>query len=131
MHEDSADIQVLLLLLSEDITLSHRPKDTDLVKKSAEEAKKQYKEMAGLESNIEFDASLADDSAGGVIGSAMGDRIKVDNTLSTRLRILEEKVSYARVASTDNQMLPELREDLFGKNPNRKFYTVSTCTCWQ
>lgn len=25
----------------------------------------------------------------------------------------------------DLQMLPELREDLFGKNPNRKFYTVS------
>ena len=22
-------------------------------------------------------------------------------------------------------MLPELRTDLFGKNPNRKFYTVS------
>lgn len=24
-------------------------------------------------------------------------------------------------------MLPELREELFGKNPNRKFYTVSGC----
>jgi hypothetical protein len=95
------------------VSIAHRPKDADLVKKSTEEAKKQYKEISGLESEVSFEDSLADDSAGGVIGSAMGDRIKVDNTLSARLRILEEK------------MLPELREDLFGKNPNRKFYTVS------
>jgi hypothetical protein len=27
--------------------------------------------------------------------------------------------------SANEQMLPELRTDLFGKNPNRKFYTVS------
>jgi V-type H+-transporting ATPase subunit E len=103
--------EVLLLLLSKDVSIAHRPKDADLVKKSTEEAKKQYKEISGLESEVSFEDSLADDSAGGVIGSAMGDRIKVDNTLSARLRILEEK------------MLPELREDLFGKNPNRKFYT--------
>lgn len=86
-------MQVLLLLLSKDVTLAHRPKDTDVVKKSAEEAKKQYKEIAGLEATISFDDSLADDSAGGIIGTTMGDRIKVDNTLSARLRILEEKVS--------------------------------------
>ncbi|KLT46012.1 vacuolar ATP synthase subunit E [Cutaneotrichosporon oleaginosum] len=107
--------EILLLLLSKDVTLAHRPKDKDLVKKSAEEAKKQYKEISGLEAEITFDDSLADDSAGGVIGSTMGDRIKVDNTLSARLHILEEK------------MLPELREDLFGKNPNRKFYTEAIC----
>lgn len=77
--------------------LAHRPKDTDLVKKAAEEAKKQYKDISGLESDITFDGSLADDSAGGVIGTTMGDRIKVDNTLSARLRILEEKVCRARV----------------------------------
>lgn len=95
------------------MTIAHRPKDTEVVKKAADEAKKQYKDISGLESEIAFDDSLADDSAGGVIGTTMGDRIKVDNTLSARLRILEDK------------MLPELREDLFGKNPNRKFYTVS------
>ncbi|BEI82507.1 hypothetical protein CcaverHIS002_0303750 [Cutaneotrichosporon cavernicola] len=103
--------EVLLLLLSKDVTLVHRPKDAKLVKTAAADAKKQYKEIAGLESEISFEDSLADDSAGGVIGMALGDRIKVDNTLSARLHILEEK------------MLPELREDLFGKNPNRKFYT--------
>lgn len=69
--------------------------------------------MSGRASTIEYKDSLPDDSAGGIIGSTMQGRIKVDNTLNERLKILEEK------------MLPELREDLFGKNPNRKFYTVS------
>ncbi|AFR92691.1 V-type H+-transporting ATPase subunit E [Cryptococcus neoformans] len=104
-------LEVLLKLLSADITLSHRPKDTELVEKSAQEAQKRYKDIAGRESNISFDPSLSDDSPGGVIGTSMGGRIKVDNTLEERLRILEEK------------MLPELRHDLFGPNENRKFYT--------
>ncbi len=43
---------------------------------------------------MEFEASLPDDSAGGVIGSTLAGRIKVDNTLGERLKILEEKVSY-------------------------------------
>ncbi|RSH84390.1 V-ATPase V1 sector subunit E [Apiotrichum porosum] len=103
-------LEILLLLLSTDVNIVHRPKDEALVKSASDAALKQYKEMSGRESTIVFAADLADDSAGGVIGSAMVGRIKVDNTLSARLKILEEK------------MLPELREDLFGKNPNRKFY---------
>jgi hypothetical protein len=45
--------------------------------------------MSGRESKVSFESSLADDSAGGVVGSG---RIKVDNTLGERLQILEEKV---------------------------------------
>lgn len=62
------------------------------MEKSAQEAQKRYKDIAGRESNISFDPSLPDDSPGGVIGTSMGGRIKVDNTLEERLRILEEKV---------------------------------------
>lgn len=83
------------------------------MKKASDAAVKKYKEMSGRTSTVEYKDSLSDDSAGGVIGSSMQGRIKVDNTLGERVKILEEK------------MLPELREDLFGKNPNRKFYTVS------
>ncbi|ORY29502.1 vacuolar ATP synthase subunit E [Naematelia encephala] len=104
-------LEVLLKLLSSNITLTHRPKDTDAVKKSADAALKRYKDMTGRDTTIDYDASLSDDSAGGVVGSSMAGRIKVDNTLSERLKILEEK------------MLPELRHDLFGANENRKFYT--------
>lgn len=104
---------MLLLLLGEDVLIEHRPKDKDLVKKASDAAVKKYKDMSGRTATVEYKDSLADDSAGGVIGSTMQGRIKVDNTLGERVKILEEK------------MLPELREDLFGKNPNRKFYTVS------
>lgn len=85
-------MQVLLKLLSTDVTLSHRPKDAKLVEKSSQEAQKRYKDIAGRESNISFDPSLPDDSPGGIIGTAMGGKIKVDNTLEERLKILEEKV---------------------------------------
>ncbi len=62
------------------------------MKKAAEKATSRYKEMSGRETKIEFEDSLNDDSAGGVTGSAMHGRIKVDNTLAERLKILEEKV---------------------------------------
>ncbi|OCF30489.1 V-type H+-transporting ATPase subunit E [Kwoniella heveanensis BCC8398] len=107
-------LEVLLKLLSEKVTLAHRPRDADVVKKATSAAQKRYKELSGRETQVEYDQSLPDDSAGGVIGSSMAGRIKVDNTLGARLTILEEK------------MLPELRHDLFGPNENRKFYTVSS-----
>lgn len=49
--------------------------------------------MSGRDCKIEFDGSLPDDSAGGVVGSTLGGKIKVDNTLEERLKILREKVS--------------------------------------
>ena len=62
------------------------------------------------------------------------ERITLDNTLDERLRLLEDRVC---TSSSDDcgiaghvanlnclvQMLPEIRTDLFGTNPNRKFYT--------
>ena len=59
---------------------------------AATAAGSRYKEMSGRESEIDFEDTLPDDSAGGVIGSTMAGRIKVDNTLGERLKILEEKV---------------------------------------
>lgn len=86
------NVQVLLLLLADDVKIAHRPKDESAVKKASEGALKQYKDISGRESNVTFEGSLSDDSAGGIIGSTMAERIKVDNTLHTRLQILEEKV---------------------------------------
>jgi hypothetical protein len=57
-----------------------------------------------------------------VILSGYGNRIKVDNSLDERLRLLEEKVATLKSGQTErltsavSQMLPELRETLFGKN---------------
>ncbi len=50
-------------------------------------------------------------SAGGVLLKGYNSRITVNNTLEERLRLLEEK------------MLPEIRDNLFGKNENRRFYS--------
>lgn len=90
---------------------------------------------------MDYKGDLDDNSAGGIIGSIMNGRIKVDNTLDERLSILGEQVSGLMVFGgqgsaltafaftwglgvLSKQMLPEIKTDLFGKNPNRKFYTV-------
>ncbi len=49
-------------------------------------------------------------SAGGVVLSSMGDRIRVVNTLEARLGLLQES------------MLPDIRILLFGPSPTRRFY---------
>lgn len=56
-------------------------------------------------------------SAGGVTLTGYGSRIVVNNTLDERLRLLEEKVRrrYPATNLTFPQMLPEIRETLFGK----------------
>lgn len=79
-------------LLSENVTLTHRKKDSKIINKSSKSAAEKYKEMTGRTVSVELESGLNDDEAGGVIGSSMGGRIKVDNTLVERLKILEEKV---------------------------------------
>ena len=82
------------------MTLSHRPKDADVVKKAASAAQKRYKDMSGRESKVSFEAKLSDESAGGIVGSTMGGRIRVDDTLEERLKILQEKVSQGTLPSS-------------------------------
>ncbi|GHJ86321.1 hypothetical protein NliqN6_2723 [Naganishia liquefaciens] len=104
-------LEVLLILVSPEVLIEHTPSASEKVKNAGETALKKYTEISGRTSKIEYKDSLSDDtSSGGIIGSMMQGRIKVDNTLDARLKILEEK------------MLPEIRTDLFGKNPNRRFY---------
>jgi V-type H+-transporting ATPase subunit E len=55
-------------------------------------------------------SSLTDDSAGGVVIVGGEGKIVINNTFEERLRLLELDA------------LPAVRETLFGKNPNRKFY---------
>jgi V-type H+-transporting ATPase subunit E len=49
-------------------------------------------------------------SAGGVVIVGGNGKIDIDNTFEARLGLLKESA------------LPAVREALFGKNPNRKFY---------
>lgn len=85
--------QGLLRLMEKKVTVTCRDKDESLVKKAADEAKKQYKEKSGRDVEIEVVKGLNKDSNGGVLLAGHGGRIKVDNTLDERMKLLEELVS--------------------------------------
>lgn len=86
-------VQGLLQLLEKKVTLTIREKDADVAKKSVDEAKKTYKEKSGRDVEIEVKRGLAKDSNGGVLLWGHAGKIKVDNTLDERLKLVEELVS--------------------------------------
>lgn len=104
-------LQGLLQLMEEKVIVTARSTDVQLAQKAAESASKQYTEKSGRQTKVEVKEGLSKDCHGGVTLSGHQDRIHINQTLDERLRILEEK------------MLPEIRNDLFGANENRKFTT--------
>ncbi|KAK3196316.1 V-ATPase V1 sector subunit E [Lecanicillium sp. MT-2017a] len=95
-----------------DLQIRCRKKDNDVVKKAIEEASKEYEKQEGKEvkATIDEENALPDGNAGGV--SIVGGRgkIEIDNTFEARLALLEKSAG------------PAVREALFGKNENRRFY---------
>ncbi|KAG7412101.1 ATPase, V1/A1 complex, subunit E [Fusarium sp. MPI-SDFR-AT-0072] len=89
-----------------------RKKDYDVVKKAIEEAAKEFKKELGkdITAKIQEDDPLPEGIAGGVVVISGNGKIDIDNTFEARLRLLEESAA------------PAVREALFGKNPNRKFF---------
>ncbi|PVD28325.1 hypothetical protein C0Q70_10912 [Pomacea canaliculata] len=90
--------QCLYQLLEPNVTLRCRAKDVDLVKDALgpaiETTRRQQKEQK---------------KSGGVVCSSRSEKITVYNTLDSRLDLICQ------------QMLPELRDILFGHNPNRQY----------
>ncbi|KAI0684453.1 ATPase V1/A1 complex subunit E [Cytidiella melzeri] len=103
--------QGLLALMEADVVLLARDKDLDIMQKAAENAEKHYNDISGRSVTTKVQGGLSEDLAGGVVLIGAKNRITIDNTLDERLRLLEDR------------MLPEIRYDLFGANPNRKFFT--------
>ncbi|GBE84340.1 V-type proton ATPase subunit E [Sparassis crispa] len=103
--------QGFLQLLEPDVTVHARGLDVEVVRRAADGAAKQYTEVSGRTVNVTVVGLLSDDIAGGVKLVSGSQRITLDNTLDERLRLLEDR------------MLPEIRNNLFGPNDNRKFYT--------
>ncbi|KAH9838032.1 ATPase V1/A1 complex subunit E [Rhodofomes roseus] len=104
-------VQGSLQLLEPDVTVHAREQDVEIVTRAAEGASKQYNEISGRTVNVTVEGTLSKDLAGGVKLVSGTSRITLDNTLDERLRLLEDR------------MLPEIRNNLFGSNPNRKFYS--------
>lgn len=81
------------MLMNPEVTITHQPSASSIIEKAGESALSQFKDISGRESKLSYKGELADEAAGGIVGSIMNGRIKVDNTLDERLKILEEKVS--------------------------------------
>lgn len=92
------------------MTVTCRSTDVQIVQEAAKHAEGVFKEKSGRDTKVEVKEGLEEDSRGGVILAGHGGRIKINQTLTERLRLLEDR------------MLPEIRLDLFGPNENRKFY---------
>lgn len=88
--------QSLLQLMEPEVTLHGRSCDQEILERSADAAKAKYKDISGRDVEVIVEGGLSKDSAGGVRLSAANGRITVDNTLDTRLALLEEKVSRNR-----------------------------------
>ncbi|KAK1768841.1 putative vacuolar atp synthase [Phialemonium atrogriseum] len=94
------------------ILVRARKQDYDVVRKAIDEATKEYSKALGrdLSATIDEDNPLPEGCPGGVSIVGGGGKIEIDNTFEARMRLLKDSA------------LPAVRESLFGKNPNRRFY---------
>ncbi|XP_029036492.1 V-type proton ATPase subunit Vha26 [Osmia lignaria lignaria] len=104
-------LQGLCQLTEAHITIRVRQVDLSLVDSIIEPIQDAYKQITRKDVAIKIDQDnfLSPDSCGGVDLYAAKGRIKVSNTLETRLELIAQK------------LIPEIRSALFGSNPNRKF----------
>jgi len=104
-------LQAFYSLMEKNLTISCRSQDQSLVSEAATTAAAEFEKSTGFQVSYKVTEGLSDKSSGGIIVTGFNGRMKVDNSIEERLRLLEEK------------MLPEIRDNLFGKNDNRKFYS--------
>ncbi|OJD18049.1 hypothetical protein AJ78_01879 [Emergomyces pasteurianus Ep9510] len=105
-------LEGLYALNEKKVEVRARKKDYAVVKKAIEEAKDEFKGKLGREVAIDLLETdpLPEESAGGVFIVGTAGKIDINNTFEERLRLLEIDA------------LPAVRDTLFGKNKNRKFY---------
>lgn len=91
--------------------LKVREQDVPLIKEITAECEESYKSKIGkpVTLKINTDSYLPADTCGGIEVSDVRGRIKIVNTLESRLELIAQ------------QLLPQIRSALFGRNPSRKF----------
>jgi len=104
-------LQGLLQLIEDNVVVRCRQTDQGLLEQIKDGVLQQYHQKTGKNCNITIDGKtfLHDRSGGGVELFTRHGKIMVANTLEKRL----EHVSA--------QLMPQMRNKLFGANPNRKF----------
>ncbi|EDW97749.1 V-type proton ATPase subunit E [Drosophila yakuba] len=104
-------VQGLFQIMEPKVILRCREVDVPLVRDVLPNAVEQYK--AQIQQNVDLFIDekdfLSADTCGGVELLALNGRIKVPNTLESRLELISQ------------QLVPEIRNALFGRNVNRKF----------
>ncbi|XP_038207452.1 V-type proton ATPase subunit E [Zerene cesonia] len=104
-------VQALFQLVEPAVTLRVRQVDKALVESLLSRAQADYKNKIKKDVQLKVDTEnfLPPDTCGGIELIAAKGRIKIRNTLESRLELIAQ------------QLLPEIRNALFGRNPNRKF----------
>lgn len=103
--------QGLLQLMEANVVVRGRQADAQLIQNILPSAVEAYKSTSGKDVVVTLDTDfyLPADSTGGVELVTQSSRIKVSNTLESRLELIAQ------------QLIPEIRNSLFGRNINRKF----------
>lgn len=88
-----------------------READQSIVESVLDDVAAKYKDTTSKEVVLKVDTEsfLPADMTGGVELQTQKGRIKIANTLEARLELIAQ------------QLVPEIRGALFGRNPNRKF----------
>jgi len=104
-------LQGLYQLFETNVNIRCRPQDRELVESVFGDVCSSYKEAVGKEVNLKIDGEnpLPPGSTGGVELTAQKAKIKVNNSLEARLELIAQ------------QLVPQIRTALFGRNVNRKF----------
>ncbi|XP_029992172.1 V-type proton ATPase subunit E 1a [Sphaeramia orbicularis] len=104
-------LQGFYQLLEPKVTIRCRQEDVEMVQAAVNKNVPIYKEAVknNIVVKIDQERFLPADSCGGVEVYNDNGKIKVTNTLESRLELIA------------HQMMPEIKVTLFGANPNRKF----------
>ncbi|KAJ1166116.1 hypothetical protein NDU88_006525 [Pleurodeles waltl] len=104
-------MQGLYQLLEHKVVLRCRKQDIPLVKAAVQKCVPEYRESTkrDIEIVLDQDNHLPHEIAGGIEMFSADGKIKVSNTLESRLDLIAQ------------QMMPDIRSALFGTNANRKF----------
>ncbi|XP_072915506.1 V-type proton ATPase subunit E 1 [Hemitrygon akajei] len=108
---DGLLLQGFYQLLEPVVIIRCRKQDVELVKASISRNVPIYKKSVNKDIEIHIDQEnfLPEDIAGGIEMYNSSGKIKVSNTLESRLELIAQ------------QMMPEIRVNLFGANQNRRF----------
>ncbi|XP_005734830.1 V-type proton ATPase subunit E 1a [Pundamilia nyererei] len=104
-------LQGFYRLLEPKVTIRCRPQDVEFVQAAVNKNIPIYKEAVRSNITVKIDKErfLPAQICGGIEVYNENGKIKVSNTLESRLELIAQ------------QMMPEVRMNLFGANPNRKF----------